>query len=84
MPPRQAVGEQAGDGGAAGVVGAEDLPQEDPERDQRRVDPAQPAGDGREGRCDAVLGEDVGEGQVAVLEELAAQGTDVLANGCLA
>jgi hypothetical protein len=34
LPPRQAVGDQAGDGAAAGLVGAEDLSQEDPQRDQ--------------------------------------------------
>jgi hypothetical protein len=35
LPPREAMGDQEGDGRSAGVVGAEDLSQEDPQRDQR-------------------------------------------------
>ena len=42
----QPVGDQAGDRGAAGVVRTKDLSQEDPQCDQRRKDPVQPAGDG--------------------------------------
>ena len=44
MPLRDAVGDQAGDGGAAGVVGAEDLAEEDPQGDQRGEDPVVPGG----------------------------------------
>ena len=70
LPAGEPVGDQAGDGGAAGVVGAEDLAQEDPQRHQRGEDPVQPAADGGQRFGDDVLGEDVGERQVAVLEEL--------------
>src|SRR5207248_11562466 len=80
LPPGQPVGDQAGDGGATGVVGAEGLPQEDPERDQRGEDPVEPAADrGQRGR-DNVLGEDVGEGEVAVLQELAPEKANVFAD----
>jgi hypothetical protein len=40
------VGDQPGDGGAAVVVRTQDLPQEDPEGDQRGEDAVQPASDG--------------------------------------
>jgi hypothetical protein len=70
---RQAVGDQAGDGGAAGVVRTEDLSQEDPQGDQRRKDPVQPAGDGGQRLPNDLLGEDVRERQVAVLKELTPQ-----------
>jgi len=73
LPPRQAVGDQAGDGGAARVVGAEDLPQEDPQRDHRREDPVQPAGEGGQRPGHDLFGEDVGERQLAVLKELPPQ-----------
>jgi hypothetical protein len=76
------VGDQAGDGGAAGVVRAEDLAQEDPERNQRGEDPVQPAGDRRQRLLDDVFGQDVGERQVAVLQELAAEEVDLLAIRC--
>ena len=36
---RDAVGDQAGDGGPAGRIRPQNLPQEDPERDQGRKDP---------------------------------------------
>ena len=81
MPLRQAVGDQAGDGGAAGVVGAEDLAQEDPQRHQRGEDPVQPAGDGGQRLGDDLLGEDVGERQVAVLKELASEEVHLFAKG---
>ena len=73
LPPRDAVGDQAGDGGPAGVVGAEHLAEEHPQGDQRGEDPVQPPADGGQRLGEDVLGEDVGERQVAVLEELAAQ-----------
>ncbi len=81
MPLRQAVGDQAGDGGAAGVVGAEDLPQEDPERHQRGEHPVQPAGDGDQRLRDHLLGEDVGERQVAVLKELPSEEVQLITKG---
>jgi hypothetical protein len=67
------VGVQAGDGGPAGVVGAEHLPQEYPQGDERGEDPIQPAADGGQRVREDVLGEDVGERQPAVLEELTPQ-----------
>ncbi|HEV3439384.1 MAG TPA: hypothetical protein VG122_18615 [Gemmata sp.] len=42
MSPRNAVGNQAGDGSAAGVVGVQHLAQKDPKRDQRRKDSIEP------------------------------------------
>jgi hypothetical protein len=59
LSPRQEVGEQAGDGGAAGVGRAQDLPQEDPQRDQRGEDPVQPAGDGGQRLREDLFREDV-------------------------
>ena len=81
LPPRQAVGDQAGDGGAAGGVGAEDLPQQDPQRHQRREDPVQPAADGGQRLRNDPSGEDVGEGQVAVLKELPSEEGYLIAQG---
>src|SRR5262245_39001 len=74
-----AVGDQAGDGGAAGVVGAEDLSEEDPQRDQRGKDPVQPTADGGQGLGNDLLGEDIGERQVAVLKELPSEETHLFA-----
>ena len=37
------MGDQAGDGRAAGMVGTQNLAQEDPQRDQRRIDPVEPS-----------------------------------------
>ena len=79
--PRQAVGDQAGDLGAAGVVRTEDLSQEDPEGDPGRKDPVQPAGDGGQRPGKDLLRPDVGERQVAVLQELPPQETHLLAEG---
>src|SRR5262249_42480049 len=79
LSPRPAMGEQPRDGGAAGVVGAEDLSEEDPERDQRGEDAGQPASDGGQRLGDGLFGEDVGERQVAVLKELLSQGGDLFA-----
>ena len=72
---------QAGDGGAAGVVGAEDLAQEDPQGDKRGKEPVQPAGDGGQRLGDEPLGEDVGERQVGVLKELAPQEVHLITQG---
>ena len=74
------MGDQPGDGGAAGLVGVEDLAEEDPEGHQRGVDPVVPGRlDLAEGLVEAVGGEDVGEGEAALLEELAAEGVDLMA-----
>jgi hypothetical protein len=67
------VGDQASDRGTAGVVRDEDLPQEDPQCDQRGGDPVQPAGDGGQSLREELLGQDVGKRQVTVLEELTPQ-----------
>jgi hypothetical protein len=69
----QAVGDQAGDGGTAGVVCTEDLSQEDPQGDQGGKAPTQPAGDALQRLRESLFGEDVRERQVPVLEELAPQ-----------
>ena len=72
------MGDQAGDGGAAGLVGVEDLAEEDPEGHQRGEDPVVPGGlDLAEGLLEAAGGEDVGEGKAALLEELLAEGVDL-------
>src|SRR5205807_284380 len=84
LSPGQPVGDQAGDGGTAGVVGAEDLPQENPERDQGGEDPVQPAGHGGQCLGNGLLGEDVGERQVTVLKELAPQKLHLLPKSLLA
>ena len=44
LSPRHAICDQAGDGGAAGVVRTQNLTQEDPEGDQRGKDSVQPLG----------------------------------------
>jgi hypothetical protein len=69
------LGEEACDGGAAGGVGVEDLGEEEPEGDEGVVDVVA-EGDALvvEGVVDALVGEQVGEGAGAVLEELVAEG----------
>ena len=79
LPPGDAVGDQAGDGGPAGLVGAEDLAEEDPQGDQRGEDPVQPPADGGQRLGEDLLGEDVGERQAAVLEELPPEEVGLLA-----
>src|SRR5262249_18530107 len=60
LSPRHAVGKQAGDGRPTGVVRAQHLAQEDPQRDERRKDPIDPGyADRGEGLRDEVFGEDV-------------------------
>src|SRR5262249_49813883 len=81
LPPRQAMSDQAGDRGAAGVVRTQDLPQEDPQGDQGGKDPVQPAGDGGQRLRDDLLGEDVGERQGAVLKELPSQEVQLITKG---
>jgi hypothetical protein len=78
LSPRDAMGDQAGHGGATGRVGGEDLAEEDPEGHQRREDAVDPGRlDLAEGLLEALGGEDVGEGESAVLEELLAKGLDL-------
>ena len=55
------------------MVGAEHLPEEHPEGDQRGEDAVQPSADGGQRLGEDVRGEDVGERQAAVLEELPPQ-----------
>ena len=50
--------------------------------DQGREDAVQPAADGGQCWCDDFLGEDVREGEVAVLEELATEKSDLFADRC--
>jgi hypothetical protein len=73
------MGDQPGHGGAAGSVGVEDLGEEDPEGDQGREDAVLPA---RWDRVECPLKargrEDVGEGEAVLLEELPAEGVDLL------
>src|SRR5262249_6183386 len=65
--------------GATGMVGTEDLPQEDPQRDERRIDALHPeATDRGQGALDEILGEHVGERQIPFLQELPAQETGLL------
>ena len=72
------MGDQPGDGGAAGLVGVEHLAEEDPEGDQRGEDPVVPGRlDLAEGLLEAAGGQDVGEGEAAVLEELPAEEVDL-------
>ncbi len=79
MSRGQPVCDQAGDGGAARVVCAGDLVQENPERNQGREDVVQPASDGRQRFGDGLLGEDISKRQVAVLKELTPQKTGPVA-----
>jgi hypothetical protein len=73
------MGDQAGDGSTTARVGTKDLPQEDPQRDQRGIDPVPPYHLARCQRSrDDSLGEDVGEGQIAVLKELASEKADLV------
>ncbi len=74
------MGDQASDGGAAGVVGAEDLPQEDPERHQGGEHPVEPDANGGQRLGDDLLGEEIGEGEATVLQELAPETADLFAD----
>src|SRR5687768_17941266 len=56
-----AVGDEAGDRGAAGLVGGEGLAEEDPEGDERGEHPVPPPADGGQRVGDDVLGEDRSE-----------------------
>src|SRR5262249_59645687 len=69
-----APGEEAGDGGAAGVVGVEHLGEEDPQGDQGRVQAfAERDGLLAEGLLDRFGAQDVGERQPGGLGELSPQ-----------
>src|SRR5262249_21389678 len=70
-----APGQDAGDGGPAGVVGVEDVGQEEPEGDQRRAEAVAAANLlGAAGLLDLRCGEQVGQGECrgvgALLPEL--------------
>src|SRR5262245_60959549 len=68
------------DGGAAGLVGVEHLAEEDPEGHQRGEDPVLPGGRDLGHRLgEAARRQDVGEGEFSLLEELPAEGVDLLA-----
>src|SRR5262249_3586727 len=70
-----AMGEQAGNGRAAGMIRTQDLPEKDPERDQRGKDPIQPTAERGQRSGDHLFGEDIGERQLAVLKELSSKET---------
>jgi len=73
------MSDQAGNGGAAGMVSAQNLPQKDPQCDERRKDPIQPvlAKFGQR-LSNNLLRKDVGEGQIPVLKKLTPQELDLL------
>ena len=65
------MGNQSRDGRTAGMVRAQDLSQEDPKRDQGRVDPIHPERlDCRQRLGDDLLRKDIRERQVSVLKKL--------------
>src|ERR1700676_177760 len=66
------------------MVRTQDLPQKDPERDQRRIDSVHPERIDR-GQCPRhnLLREDVAEWQISVLNKLTPQKTDLLAKPSL-
>jgi hypothetical protein len=72
------MGDQASHCGATRMFGAEALPQEDPERYQRRIDAVVPAEPDRfEDLCEALCGEDLGEGKTAFLKKLLSEEVDL-------
>src|SRR5262249_55772495 len=72
--PREQVGNETGDGCAAGVVRAQHLAQKNPEGDKGRIDSVFPeCADRRERPCNEVFRENIGERQIAVLQKLASQ-----------
>jgi hypothetical protein len=81
----QPMSNQAGDGGAARMVCAQDLSQEDPKCDQGREDSVQPVLAERGQRLgNHLLREDVGEGQIFVLKKLTPKELDLLTKASLA
>jgi hypothetical protein len=72
------VRDQSSDRRAAGVVNAEHLLEEDPECHQRREDPIIPGGlNFFQSPGDTPRGKDLGEGELAFLEELLAKKVDL-------
>src|SRR5262249_45563851 len=69
-------------GGRAGGVRTEGLAEEDPQGDQGRKDPVQPAGDAGQRLLQDLFGEDGRERQIAVLKELPSQEARLLAERC--
>jgi hypothetical protein len=65
------MSDQTGNGSATRMILAQHLAQEDPQRDQRRIDSIQP---NRLDSChrlhDDLLGENVGKWQLAILKKL--------------
>jgi hypothetical protein len=73
------MSDQASDGSAARLIGAQDLSQEDPQRNQGRKDSVQPVFAERGQRLgNNLLRKDVGEGQIPVLKKLTPQELDLL------
>jgi hypothetical protein len=66
--------DQAGDGGAAGMVRTQDLTQKDPQRNQRRKNPIQPILAKLGHRLvNNLFRQNVSEGQISLLKELTPQ-----------
>jgi hypothetical protein len=75
---RDPIRNQSSDRRAAGMVGTEHLPEEDPKRHQGREDPVVPSDlDRLQGLRQALFGEDLGEGKVPFLEELLSNPVDL-------
>ena len=68
------MGNEAGNGCAAGVVRAQHLAQKDPESDKWRIDSVFPeCADRRERSCNEVFRENICEREISVLQKLASQ-----------
>jgi hypothetical protein len=74
---------EANHGGPAGMVGTEDLSQEDPERNQWCVDTIFPGDFDRiESLSKAFVGEHIGEREIPILEKLPLEKTKLLPRRC--
>src|SRR5207237_3697153 len=71
--------QQAGHGGAARMFGTQDLPQKYPQRHQGRKDPVQPPTERCQRLFNDLLREDIGEGQIFVLDKLPSEKADLFA-----
>src|SRR5262249_30564884 len=81
LSPCKTMGEQAGDGGAAGMIRTQHLSQKNPQRDQRRIDPIEPAAQRGQRLSNYFFCEDVCKRQVSILKKLASQKTRLGAKG---
>jgi hypothetical protein len=73
------MSDQPGDRRTTRMVRTQNLTQENPQRDERRIDPIQPAHIDRCQRlCDAPLGEHTAEWKVSILKKLPPQETRLL------